>query len=113
MRLSEFAMIFTATQLNKAIPLLLDIRDSVQAVEQNVKTFSQEVRTVGENVKEVGQDVKAVREELKGIRKDTGSLKEGQIEIIAELRDNNIGCNERFAGMESDIQSIKNKVGAS
>jgi len=51
---------------------------------------------VGENVKEVGLDVKAVREELKGIRKDTGSLKEGQIEIIAEL-----------------IQSIKNKVGAS
>jgi uncharacterized protein (UPF0335 family)/acylphosphatase len=134
MRLSEFAMIFTATQLNKAIPLLLDIRDSVQAVEQNVKTLSQDVRAVGENVKEVGQDVKtlsqdvrtvgenvkevgldvkAVREELKGIRKDTGSLKEGQIEIIAELHDNNIGCNERFAGMESDIQSIKNKVSAS
>jgi uncharacterized protein (UPF0335 family)/acylphosphatase len=155
MRLSEFAMIFTATQLNKAIPLLLDIRDSVQAVEQNVKALSQDVRTVGENVKEVGQDVKtlsqdvrtvgenvkevgqdvktlsqdvrtvgenvkevgldvkAVREELKGIRKDTGSLKEGQIEIIAELHDNNIGCNERFAGMESDIQSIKNKVSAS
>jgi hypothetical protein len=103
MRIGEYAMFCTATQLNKAIPLLLDIRDAVIAVGQNVNA-------VGQDVKAVGLDVKEMSLELKSIRKDIGSLKEGQSEIISSLRDMHEDNNEKMAGVASNIQSIKTKL---
>ena len=74
MRIGEYAMFCTATQLNKAIPLLLDIRDAIVAVGQEVKAVGQDVKAVGQEVKAVGQDVKAVGQEVKAVGQDVKAV---------------------------------------
>jgi hypothetical protein len=52
MKTGEYAQVCTAFQLNKAIPLLLDMRDDLKAVRKNTDIIPQ------------------IHEEIKGMRED-------------------------------------------
>ena len=84
MRTGEYAQVCLAQQLNKAIPLLLDIRDDLKEMKGDIKAVRNtgdetlnEIKAVRKTGDETLNEIKAVRkttdatlEEIKGMRED-------------------------------------------
>ena len=65
-RTSEVAMLFSFVQLDKAIPLLLDMRDDLKAVRKNTDMIPQ----ISEDIKAVRKTGNETLSEIKGLRDD-------------------------------------------
>ena len=83
MRTGEYAQVCSAIQLNKAIPVLLDIRD-------NTRNTLDEIRAVRKNT----DTIPHVLEEIKGLREDIQP-----------------GYGMSFRQMQADIKAIKEQIG--
>ena len=87
MRTSEYAFVCTNIQLNKAIPLLLDMRDNLKEMTGDLKELKGDIKELKGDMKavrkntdiipQIGEDIKAVKanmsevtEEIKGMRED-------------------------------------------
>ena len=90
-RASEVAMFCTFVQLDKAIPLLLEIRDNTKATPQILEEIKA-VRKNTDTIPQISEDMKAVRkttdatlDEIKGMREDIqpGYAKQMQTDIRA------------------------------
>lgn len=123
MRVGEYAQFCTTIQLDKAIPVLLDIRDDIKIMKGDMKDLRDDVKEMKGDVKELKGDVKELKGDMKGTRENVKSLVDGQmtllegqketIDEIKGLRDdvavhNNI---EWQARIENDIRMIKSKIG--
>jgi len=86
-RTSEVAMLCSFVQLDKAIPLLLDMRDDLKAVRKTTE---------------------ATLEETKAIRKTTDTTLE---EIKGLREDIQPGYGTSFRQMQADIKAIKEQIG--
>lgn len=86
-RTSEVAMLCSFVQLDKAIPLLLDMRDDLKAVRKTSDATLDEVRAVRKTTD-------ATLEEIKGMRADIQP-----------------GYASNFRQMQSDIRAIKERLG--
>jgi hypothetical protein len=94
-RASEVAMFCSFVQLDKAIPLLLDMRDDLKAVRKTGDETLNEIKAVRKNtdtIPQISEDMKAVRkttdatlDEIKGMREDIqpGYAKQMQTDIRA------------------------------
>ena len=69
MRTESYAQVCSAIQLNKAIPVLLQIRDGVNAVRKNTDIIPQ----ISEDIKAVRKTTDATLEDIKGLREDQPS----------------------------------------
>lgn len=87
MRIGEYAQFCSTVQLNKAIPVLLDIRDDIKAVRKTTE---------------------ATLEETKAIRKTTDTTLE---EIKGLREDIQPGYGMSFRQMQADIKAIKEQIG--
>ena len=85
-RTSEVAMLCSFVQLDKAIPLLLDMRDDLKAVRKTSDATLDEVRAVRKTTD-------ATLEEIKGMREDIQP-----------------GYASNFRQMQSDIRAIKERL---
>ena len=100
-RTSEVAMLCSFVQLDKAIPLLLDMRDDLKAVRKTSDATLDEVRTMRKTTDATLEEVRAARktadatlEEIKGMRADIQP-----------------GYASNFRQMQSDIRAIKERLG--
>jgi acylphosphatase len=91
-RTSEVAMFCSFVQLDKAIPLLLDIRDDVKAVRKNTDMIPQ----ISEDIKAVRKTTGATLDEIKGMREDIQP-----------------GYAMQFRQMQVDVRAIKDRLGMS
>ena len=89
-RASEVAMFCSFVQLDKAIPLLLDMRDDLKAVRKNIDTIPQ----ISENMKAVRKTTDAMLDEIKGMREDIQP-----------------GYGMHFRQVQADIRAIKERLG--
>jgi acylphosphatase len=89
-RISDVAMLCSFVQLDKAIPLLLDIRDDLKAVRKNTDLIPQ----MSEDLKAVRKTTDSTLEEIKGMREDIQP-----------------GYATNFRQMQSDIRAIKERLG--
>jgi acylphosphatase len=89
MKTENYAQICSAIQLNKAIPVLLEIRDGVNAVR---KTGDETLR----EIKVMRKTTDATLEEIKGMREEFQP-----------------GYASNFRQMQSDIRAIKDQLGMS
>jgi acylphosphatase len=72
MSTGEYAQVCTALQLNKAIPLLLDMRDDLKAVRRTADSTLEEIKGLREDIqpgyatqfRQVQADVRAIKERL-------------------------------------------------
>ena len=79
-RTSEVAMLFSFVQLDKAIPLLLDMRDDLKEMKGDMKEMKGDIKAVRKNtdmIPQISEDIKAVRkttdatlDEIKAMRED-------------------------------------------
>jgi acylphosphatase len=116
MRVGEYAQFCTTIQLDKAIPVLLDMRDDLKELKGDVKELKGDMKELKDDVKELKCDMKGTRENVKSLVDEQRTLLEGQKETINEIRGlrddlavhNNI---EWQARIENDIRMIKSKIG--
>jgi acylphosphatase len=92
MKIGEYAQFCATVQLNKAIPVLLDMRDDLKAVRRNTDVIPQ-VKTNTDAIPQVKANTDAIIEEIKGLRDD---IQPG---------------NARQ--MQSDVRAIKERLGMS
>jgi len=88
MRVGEYAQFCTTIQLDKAIPVLLDIRDDLKELKGDVKSLVDGQMTLLEGQKETIDEIRGLRDDL--------------------AVHNNI---EWQARIENDIRMIKSKIG--
>ena len=111
MRTGEYAQVCSAQQLNKAIPVLLEIRD-------NTKNTLVEIKAVRKTGDETLNEIKAVRkntdtipqisEDMKAVRKTTDATLD---EIKGMREDIQPGYGMHFRQMQTDIRAIKERLG--
>ncbi len=89
-RASEVAMFCFFVLLDKAIPLLLDMRDDLKAVRKNTDMIPQ----ISEDIKAVRKTTGATLDEIKGMREDIQP-----------------GYAMQFRQMQADVQAIKDRLG--
>ncbi|MRR14747.1 hypothetical protein EG833_04830 [archaeon] len=91
-RASEVAMFCSFVQLDKAIPLLRDMRDDLKAVRKNTDMIPQ----ICEDIKAVRKTTDATLDEIKGMREDIQP-----------------GYAMQFRQVQSDVRAIKDRLGMS
>ena len=79
----QFASIGTASQMNKAIPLLLEMRDDIKEMKGDIK----EVRKNTDTIPQVLEEVREIREDIQP------------------------GYANNFRQMQTDIRAIKDRLG--
>ena len=100
-RTSEVAMLCSFVQLDKAIPLLLDIRDDMKEMKGDMKEMKGDI-------KEMKGDIKEMKGDIKAVRKTTDSTLE---EITGLREDIQPGYAMTVRKMQSDIIAIKDQIG--
>jgi predicted nuclease with TOPRIM domain len=116
MRLGEYAQYCTTILLDKAIPVLLDIRDDLKEMKGDVNELKGDMKELKGDMKELKSDMKGTRDGVTSLVDEQRALLEGQKETIDEIRglrndqavNNNI---EWQARIENDIRMIKSKIG--
>ncbi|RQW79431.1 MAG: hypothetical protein EHM14_08755 [Methanothrix sp.] len=100
-RTSEVAMLCSFVQLDKAIPLLLDIRNDMKEMKGDMKEMKGDM-------KEMKGDMKEMKGDIKAVRKTTDATLE---EITGLREDIQPGYAMTFRKMQSDIIAIKDQLG--
>jgi len=106
-RTSEVAMFCSFVQLDKAIPLLLDMRDDLKAVRKNtdmIPQISEDLKAVRKNTDMIPQ----ISEDIKAVRKTTDSTLD---EIKGMREDIQPGYSMQFRQMQADVRVIKDRLG--
>lgn len=92
MKTGDYAQVCTAFQLNKAIPLLLDMRDDLKEMKGDMKEMKGDMKAVRKNTDIIPQ----IHEEIKGMREDIQP-----------------GYATQFRLVQADIRAIKERLGMS
>ena len=89
-RTSEVAMLCSFVQLDKAIPLLLDMRDDLKEMKSDIKAVRKTTEATLEETKAMRKTTDTTLEEIKGLREDIQP-----------------GYGTSFRQMQADIKAIK------
>jgi len=118
MKIGEYAQLCATIQLNKAIPLLLDIRDDLKEMKGDVKEMKGDIKAVRKTGDETLNEIKAVRkntdtipqisEDMKAVRKTTDATLD---EIKGMREDIQPGYATHFRQVQSDVKAIKERLG--
>ena len=65
MKTGEYAQVCTAFQLNKAIPLLLDMRDDLKEMKGDMKEIKGDVKAVRKSTEATLEETKGLREDIR------------------------------------------------
>ena len=106
-RISEDAMFCTFVQLDKAIPLLLDIRDDIKAVRKTTDETLSEIKAVRENTEMIPQ----ISEDIKEVRKNTDTIPQVLEEIRGMREDIQPGYALQFGQVQADVRAMKERLG--
>jgi len=94
MKTESYAQICSAIQLNKAIPLLLDMRNDMKEMKGDMKEMKGDMKEMKGDMKAVRKTTEATLEEIKGMREDIQP-----------------GYGMTLRQVQSDIKAIKERLG--
>jgi len=108
MRIGEYAQFCSTVQLNKAIPLLLDMRDDLKEMKSDMKEMKSDMKEMKSDMKEMKSDMKEMKSDMKAVRKTT----EVTLEEIKGLREDvQPGYSTNFRQLQVDVRAIKQQLG--
>jgi len=93
-RTIEVAMLCSFVQLDKAIPLLLDMRDDLKEMKGDMKEMKGDMKEMKGDMKAVRKTTETTLEEIKGMREDIQP-----------------GYGMTLRQVQSDVQAIKERLG--
>jgi acylphosphatase len=100
----QFASIGTFSQMNKAIPLLLEMKDDLKEMKGDIKEMKGDI-------KEMKGDIKEMKGDVKEVRKNTDNLPQIQEDVRGIREDIQPGYATNFRQMQTDIRAIKERLG--
>ena len=95
-RTSEVAMFCSFVQLDKAIPLLLDMRDDLKDMKGDMKAVRKTTDATLDEIKAVRKTTDSTLDEIKGLREDIQP-----------------GYSTHFRQVQADVKAIKERLGMS
>jgi acylphosphatase len=111
MRTSEYAYVCTTIQLNKAIPLLLDMRNDLKEMKGDIKS----ARKNTDILPQIGEDIKAVRKNtdmIPQIGEDINAVKANTSEVAEEVKGMREDIQPGYSRqMQADVRAIKERLG--
>jgi len=96
-RTSEYAMMCSFNQLNKAVPVLLEIRDDMKEMKGDIKEMKGDI-------KEMKGDIKEMKGDMKVVKRNTDPIPQ----ILEEVQP---GYAAQFRQVQTDIKAIKERLG--
>ena len=106
MRIGEYAQFCATIQLNKAIPVLLDMRDDLRAVRKNTDLIPQ----IKANTDAIPQ-IKANTDAIPQIKANTDAIPHVLGEIKGLRDDIQPGYANNFRQVQADVRAIKERLG--
>jgi acylphosphatase len=100
----DYAQFCTAVQINKAIPLLLDIRDDMKEMKGDMKEMKGDMKEMKGDMKEMKGDIKSVIANTEAIPQIYEEIKEFRYDIQP-------GIAMQLQQVQSDIRAIKERLG--
>jgi len=97
MPLWQSASINTSSQMNKAIPLLLEMKGDIKEMKGDIK--------------EMKGDIKEMKGDIKAVRKNTDTVPQVIEEIKGMREDIQPGYAAQFRQVQSDVRAIKERLG--
>jgi acylphosphatase len=94
MKIGEYAQFCATVQLNKAIPVLLDMRDDMKEMKGDMKAVRKTTEATLDEIKAVRKTGDETLSEIKGLRDDIQP-----------------GYSTRFSQMQADVRAIKERLG--
>ena len=113
MKTGEYAQVCTAIQLNKAIPLLLDLWDDLKEMKGDMKEMKGDIKEMKGDMKEMKGDMKEMKGDMKVVRKNTDIIPQIHEEIKGMREDIQPGYAAQFRLVQADIRAIKERLGMS
>jgi acylphosphatase len=114
-RTSEVAMFCSFVQLDKAIPLLLDMRDDLKEVKGDIKEVKGDIKEMKGDIKEMKGDIKEMKEDIKEVKADTKAVRKTTDATLEEIKgmreDIQPGSGMTLRQVQSDIRAIKEQLG--
>jgi acylphosphatase len=110
MKIGEFAQFCSIVQLDKAIPVLLDMRDDLRAMRKNtdiIPQMSEDIKAVRKNTDIIPQ----ISVDIKAVRKNTDTIPQVLEEIKGMREDIQPGYGMHFRQVQSDVRAIKERLG--
>ncbi len=126
MRIGEYAQFCATIQLNKAIPVLLDMRDDLRAVRKNtdlipqIKENTDAIPQIKENTDAIPQikantdaipQIKANTDAIPQIKANTDAIPQVLGEIKGLRDDIQPGYANNFRQVQADVRAIKERLG--
>jgi acylphosphatase len=96
MRMAEYSQVLTAMQMLKAIPTMLEIRDSTRRIDETTRRTEEKIGGIEETSRKTEENTRTIPAIADGVR---------------ELRLDEILDVDGKKRMESDIKAIKEKIG--
>ena len=120
MRIEGYAQFCSTVQLNKAIPLLLDMRDDlkemkgdIKEMKGDIKEMKGDIKEMKGDIKEMKGDIKEMKGDIKAVRKNTDTIPQIHEEIRGMREDIQPGYAAQFRLVQADIRAIKERLGMS
>jgi len=118
MKTESYAQICSAIQLNKAIPVLLDLRDNVHDMKSsmdNMKSSMDDMKSSMDDMKSSMDDMKSSMDSMKSsmdeVQKNTAATPQILEEVRAIREDIQPGHGMSLRQVQRDIKAIKEELG--
>jgi len=118
MKTESYAQICSSIQLNKAIPVLLDIRASINDMSANINDMNANINDMNANINDMNaniNDMKANINDMKAsldeVRKNAAATPQILEEIKDMREDIKPGYGMSMRQVQSDIKAIKEQLG--
>ena len=113
MRIEGYSQFCSTVQLNKAIPLLLDMRDDLKEMKGDIKEMKGDIKEMKGDIKEMKGDIKEMKGDIKAVRENTDTIPQIHEEIKGIREDIQPGYAAQFRLVQADIRAIKERLGMS
>jgi len=106
MKIGEYAQFCSTVQLNKAIPLLLDIRDDMKEIKVDIKEVKVDLKEIKTDIKEIKTDVQEMSGGINAVQKST----QAALDEIKGMRED-IQPGYGMTLVQADVRAIKERLG--
>ncbi|OPY53534.1 MAG: Acylphosphatase [Methanosaeta sp. PtaU1.Bin112] len=125
MKIGDYSQFCSTVQMNKAIPLLLNMSDDLREMRGDIKEMRGDIKEMrGDikemrgnikemhgDIKEMHGDIKEMHGDIKEMRKNTDAIPLVLEEIKGMREDIQPGYGMHFRQMQSDVRAIKERLG--
>ncbi|MDD1738346.1 MAG: acylphosphatase [Methanothrix sp.] len=106
MKIGEYAQFCSTVQLNKAIPLLLDIRDDMKEIKVDIKEVKVDLKEIKTDIKEIKTDVQEMSVGINAVQNNT----QATLDEIKGMRED-IQPGYGMTLVQADVRAIKERLG--